>query len=157
MSNLIFRALLSDLRWEDVVRVLGLSERVKGVGDGNIDSYRYTIVQRGDKILIVLPDYQPREKCQEAAKKILSKLAPKSEIQLVPMGYASSHCNYCLKPTPMPYRCYRCGGWYCGSHRLPEQHNCPEGKRKEEKVAKRVKPEKGEKRRKIIVAEVPCG
>ena len=140
MSNLIFRALLSRMSWEAIIRVLGLRERVKGIGDGYVDGYRYTIVQRGDEILIVLPDYAPREKCQEVAKKILSHLSPKSKILVATMGYASSHCNYCLKSTPMPYHCHRCGGWYCGSHRLPEKHNCPGEEEKTRKIIERLKP-----------------
>lgn len=110
MSNLIFRALLSGLRWEAIMHILGLRERVKGIGDGNVEDYRYTFVQRGDEILIILPDYQPREKCLEAARKILLKLAPKSVVRVAKMGYASYHCNYCLETTPLPYRCYRCEG-----------------------------------------------
>jgi len=157
MSNLIFRALLSGLRWEDIIRVLGLRERVRCIGDGNIDGYRYTIVQRGNEILIVLPDYQPREECLEVARKILSKVAPKYEIQVVKMGYASSHCNYCLKPTPLPYRCYRCEGWYCESHRLPEEHNCPGGEGRVEGVVHSIKLKKEEKKKEIVVTEVPCG
>lgn len=156
MSNLIFRALLSGLSWEAIIRALDLHKRVRGIGDGNVEGRRYTIVQRGDEILIVLPDYEPKEKCQEVAKKVLLKLVPKSEIQMVTMGYASSHCNYCLKPTPMPYRCYRCDEWYCESHRLPERHNCPGGKKKAEKTVERVKP-KEEKRKEIVVTEIPCG
>lgn len=156
MSNLIFRALLSGLRWESIIRVLGLRERAEGIGDGNAEGYRYTIVQRGDEILIILPDYQPREKCLEMARKILSKLAPKSRICVAKMGYASSHCNYCLEPTPLPYRCYRCDGWYCESHRLPEKHNCLEEKKKAEKLTGKIKPKKEEKKE-IVVAAVPCG
>jgi len=157
MSNLIFRALLSGLRWEAIVRVLGLNERVKGIGDGRVEGYQYMIVQRGDEILIILPDYESREKCEEVAKKILSQLAPKSEIQVATMGYASSHCNFCLKPTPMPYHCHRCGGWYCESHRLPEKHNCPGEEVGKGKIVERLKPKKQEKKKEIIIAEVPCG
>lgn len=157
MSNLIFRALLSGVCWKDIIRVLGLRERVRRIGDGNIEGYRYTIIQHGDEISIVLPDYQPREKCLEVARKILSKLAPKSEIHVALMGYASSYCNYCLKSTPLPYRCNRCEGWYCESHRLPEYHNCPEGKKKIERVVERVKPRKEKKKKEIVVVQVPCG
>lgn len=157
MSNMIFRALLSGLPWETLIRVLSLRERVRGIGDGNIEDYRYTIIQRGDEILIVLPDYEPREKCLEVARKILSKLAPESKIRVAKMGYASSHCNYCLKPTPLPYRCYRCEGWYCESHRLPEEHNCPGGERRVEGVVEPIKFKKEEKKREIVVTEVPCG
>jgi len=157
MSNLIFRALLSGLLWKDVIRELGLRERVRGIGDGTIEGYRYAIVQRGEEVWIVLPDYQPREKCLEVARKILSRLAPKSEIQVAKMGYASSHCNYCLIPIPLPYRCYRCEGWYCESHRLPEQHLCPDGKRKAQRIVERIKPKKEERKKEVVVAEVPCG
>ena len=157
MSNLIFRALLSGLQWETIIRILGLRERVKGIGDGKVEGYRYTIVQRGDKIMIVLPDYAPREKCHEVAKKILSRLAPKSKIQVATIGYASSHCNFCLESTTMPYHCHRCGGWYCESHRLPEKHNCPGEEEKIGKIVEGLRPKKQEKKREIIVAEVPCG
>jgi len=157
VSNLIFRALLSGLSWEMVARLLGLRERVRGIGDGKVGGYRYTIVQRGDEILIVLPDYAPREKCQEVAKKILSQLAPKSKIRVATMSYASSHCNFCLESTPMPYHCHRCGGWYCESHRLPEKHNCPGEEEKTREIAERLKPKKREKKKEVIVAEVPCG
>ena len=157
MSNLIFRALLSGLRWEDIIRVLGLHERSRGIGDGDIEGYRCIIIQHGDEIHIVLPDYEPREKCLEAVRKILSKLAPKFEIHVATTGYASSHCNYCLKPTPLPYRCHRCEGWYCEGHRIPEKHNCPEGKRRIERVVERIKPKKEERKREIVVTHVPCG
>lgn len=157
MSNLIFRALLSGLRWESLIRILGLQERVKGMGDGKVEGYRYTIVQRGDEILIILPDYAPKEKCQEVAKKILSQLAPKSKIRFATMGYASSHCNFCLKPTPLPHHCHRCEGWYCESHRLPEKHNCPDGKEKGERAVKRIKPKREKEKEKVVVTEIPCG
>ncbi len=140
-----------------IIRVLGLRERVKGIGDGNVEGYRYTIVQRGNEILIVLPDYTSREECHEVAKKILSQLAPKSEIRVATIGYASAHCNFCLKSTSMPYHCHRCRGWYCESHRLPEKHNCPEEEEKTEKTVERLKPQKQEKKKEIIIAEVPCG
>jgi len=159
MSNRIFRALLSGIPWDQVVRGLDLQERARGIGDGRIRGYRYTVVQRGDEILIVLPDYQPRDECLEEAKRILSRLAPRAEIKTVAMGYASSHCNHCLKPVPLPYRCYRCGGWYCEEHRLPERHNCPGEKGKEEvgRVGESTKPKREKEKREILVAEVPCG
>ncbi len=156
MSNLIFLALLSGVPWETIVRRLELNERAKGVGDGKVEGYRYTIIHRNDEIRIILPDYEPREKCKDVAKKLLLKLMPKSEIEVATFGYASSHCNYCLKPTSLPYRCYRCRGWYCKIHRLPERHNCPNGKEGEAAVLRRVKSKK-EKREKVIITEIPCG
>jgi len=137
-------ALLSGLTWEAIVRMLDLRERSEGVGDGKVEDYRYTIIQRGDKISIVLPEYQPQEKCFEVVEKIVSKLDPKAAVQVVKMGNASSFCNYCLKQTSLPYRCYRCNGWYCENHRLPEKHNCPGGKGKAEKVVQQIKPKKRE-------------
>lgn len=34
-------------------------------------------------------------------------------------------CDACGEHENMPYKCRRCGGTYCGSHRLPESHDCP--------------------------------
>lgn len=33
-------------------------------------------------------------------------------------------CDYCGKEITMPYRCGYCGGSFCPSHRLPENHEC---------------------------------
>lgn len=156
MSNLIFLALLSGVPWETIVRRLELDERARGVGDGRDEGYRYTIIHRDDEILIILPDYGPKEECKNIAKKLLRKLMPNSEIEVAPLGYASSHCNYCLKPTSLPYRCYRCRGWYCMIHRLPERHNCPNEEEGKEKAVRRIKPEK-KKGEKVIITEIPCG
>ncbi len=34
-------------------------------------------------------------------------------------------CDYCGKPTYLPFKCPYCGGTFCEDHRLPEAHNCP--------------------------------
>jgi membrane associated rhomboid family serine protease len=34
-------------------------------------------------------------------------------------------CDACGEHENMPYKCRRCGGTYCSSHRLPESHDCP--------------------------------
>lgn len=159
MSNMIFLASLL-LNWSEIVRLLSLREREKGVGDGTVEGHKYTVVQRGDEIYIVLPDY-PRDRCESIVKKLLQKLRPDAEIKIGSIGYASSHCNYCFTSLPFPYRCNRCGGWYCSEHRLPEKHNCPNGtgeaatqrrqRRDEEK--KQVTKEKKEK---IVAVQVPC-
>jgi predicted nucleic acid binding AN1-type Zn finger protein len=148
--------MLSQVAWEEIIRLLGLRERTKGIGDGKIEGHPYTVVQRGNEISIVLPDYEPREKCLEMVKKILLRIAQKSTIEVATVGHASSHCNYCLQPTPLPYQCSRCEGWYCQEHRLPEKHNCPEEKRKTERIIRRIKPKREEKK-KVVVAEIPCG
>ena len=35
-------------------------------------------------------------------------------------------CQYCGKNVDFPFRCSFCGMYFCGEHRLPENHNCPE-------------------------------
>ncbi|NIB98738.1 rhomboid family intramembrane serine protease [Halobacterium sp. R2-5] len=34
-------------------------------------------------------------------------------------------CDRCGEQESMPYQCRLCGGTYCSSHRLPENHDCP--------------------------------
>jgi membrane associated rhomboid family serine protease len=34
-------------------------------------------------------------------------------------------CDACGRHENLPYQCHRCGGTYCGEHRLPENHDCP--------------------------------
>lgn len=36
-----------------------------------------------------------------------------------------ANCDECGEQENMPYKCRHCGGTFCGSHRLPESHNCP--------------------------------
>ncbi len=36
-----------------------------------------------------------------------------------------AQCEECGKYENLPYRCRRCGGTFCGEHRLPENHDCP--------------------------------
>jgi predicted nucleic acid binding AN1-type Zn finger protein len=155
---MIFLAALL-LNWSEIVRLLSLRQREKGVGDGTVDGHKYTVMQRGEQIYIVLPDY-PRDKCENIVKKLLQKLKPDAEIKISSIGYASTHCNYCLVPFSFTYRCHRCGGWYCVEHRLPEKHNCPDdgggavaerGQRKEAR-----KEEDKAKKEKIVAVRVPC-
>jgi Zn-dependent protease len=35
-------------------------------------------------------------------------------------------CQQCGAETYMPFRCSYCGAYFCGEHRLPENHSCPE-------------------------------
>jgi hypothetical protein len=148
------------LNWSEIVRLLGLREREKGVGDGSVEDHKYTVVQRGGEVYIVLPDY-PREKCESIVKKLLQKLKPDAEIKISSIGYASSHCNYCLASFSLTYRCHRCGGWYCEEHRLPERHNCPDegaeslAKRTQRKETSRKEQNK-EKKEEIVAVRLPC-
>ena len=34
-------------------------------------------------------------------------------------------CDACGEHENMPYKCRRCGGTFCSTHRLPESHDCP--------------------------------
>jgi hypothetical protein len=148
------------LSWSEIVRLLGLKERRNQVGDGTVEDHKYTVVQRGDEIYIVLPDY-PRDKCEDIVRKLLQKLKPEAEIKISSIGYASSHCNYCLTSSPMTYRCHRCGGWYCSEHRLPERHNCPNGgggrvSRRQQLKETGSQKEKKEKKEKVVAVQLPC-
>ncbi|WP_331236299.1 rhomboid family intramembrane serine protease [Natronorarus salvus] len=33
-------------------------------------------------------------------------------------------CDLCGADENLPYKCHRCGGTYCATHRLPENHSC---------------------------------
>lgn len=35
-------------------------------------------------------------------------------------------CQYCGAEEILPFRCQYCNGYFCGAHRLPENHECPE-------------------------------
>jgi len=35
-------------------------------------------------------------------------------------------CHYCNKNVSLPFKCPFCGEYFCGDHRLPENHACPE-------------------------------
>lgn len=42
------------------------------------------------------------------------------------VGTINTGGNYDIKSNPitLPFECYRCGGKYCSTHRLPEAHSC---------------------------------
>lgn len=156
MSNMVFLASVL-LSWSEIARILELRERTRGIGDGKIDGYNYTVAQQGDKIYVILPDY-PRERCKEIVQRLLQRLRPDADIQIGVLGYASNHCNYCLTSVSFAYRCHRCGGWYCNEHRLPERHNCPgEPKRAAaEHIGPKEKEPKECAKKKVVVMQVPC-
>ena len=35
-------------------------------------------------------------------------------------------CHYCNENVSLPFKCPFCGEYFCGDHRLPENHACPE-------------------------------
>ena len=42
-----------------------------------------------------------------------------------PKSALVSECEQCGKPVFLPFRCWRCDGFFCYHHRLPENHKCP--------------------------------
>ena len=148
------------LNWSEIVRLLNLRERQKGIGDGTVEGHNYTVMQRDNQIYLILPDY-PRKKCEDIVRRLLQKLKPDAEIKVSSIGYASSHCNYCLAPFPLTYRCQRCRGWYCNDHRFPEKHNCPgENGRTASRFEKRKDPSqkkvKEKRKEEIVAVRLPC-
>ena len=125
------------------------------------------IKRLGEELQFFLPDGSvPKEVCEKVVKKLSAKLysllmkeAFKPEyIKLV--GPTPSFCYYCLESVYMPFRCNRCGGFFCSRHRLPEKHNCPGGEGERIKMAPlvEIEEESFEKPKKtILVKEIPCG
>jgi hypothetical protein len=135
---------------------LNLEERSVGIADGELEGSRYTVIQKDDRLYVVLPDHHPKEECVEIVKKLLKRLEPGSEVEVLTLGYTSTHCNYCLEPYAFPFKCHRCGGWYCQEHRLPERHDCP-GLGKTVATAEYKVKEKEKKKKKVVAVELPCG
>jgi Zn-dependent protease len=38
----------------------------------------------------------------------------------------TAKCKYCGNDVVLPFKCNYCGELFCGEHRIPETHNCPE-------------------------------
>ena len=38
----------------------------------------------------------------------------------------TAKCQYCGDNVVLPFKCAYCGGFFCGEHRIPERHGCPE-------------------------------
>ena len=38
----------------------------------------------------------------------------------------TAKCQHCGDDVVLPFKCNYCGGYFCGDHRIPERHNCPE-------------------------------
>lgn len=129
-------------------------------------SIQVQIRRRGEEIVLILPDRSiPPEVCDAVVKRlaarlyalVLNKEIPQDSVDI--LGPSNSFCNYCLEPVYMPFRCGRCGGFFCTTHRLPERHDCP-GDEKTESAAHAEVPLKeedaGEEKR-IVVRVVACG
>ena len=163
MSNLVF-LVMTALLWNEIVNRLRLDERAKDIGDGIMDGIKYSIIRRKNKMYIIIPDPAPKEKCREVAGKILKTLTPEANIRIEEVGYASSHCNYCLEKKALLNKCHRCQRSYCKDHRLPEKHNCPgTGNAKVMYRLTNSQSDNGKNDRKhqhkeeIVALEIPCG
>jgi len=153
-SNLGFKSIARGETWRGRLRE----------GRWNVDVF---IKRLGKELQFFLPDSSvPKEVCEKVVKQLSAKIYSliKKEafrpdyVQVV--GSTPSFCYYCLDSVYMPFRCTRCGGFFCSRHRLPERHNCPGGE--EEKIrmpaVDEVEEESIEKREKtIILKEIPCG
>lgn len=152
-SNLRFDATAEGKAWHGRVRE----------GRWNVEVF---IKRVGKELQFFLPDSSvPKEVCEKVVKKLSAKiytLITKEAFHpeyIKVVGPTPSFCYYCLESVYMPFRCYRCGGFYCSKHRLPERHNCPGGEKQtqlpiivEEEEEGFEKPEKT-----VIVKQVPCG
>lgn len=124
------------------------------------------IRRRGDEVRLILPNPSvPEEVCRKVAKRLAASLyALLSPLETPPdrvriLGPSLQFCHYCLEPVALPYKCIRCGGLYCGDHRLPEKHDCPGGGGEAAKIPvdgarqKRIEKE----REKAVLRIIPCG
>lgn len=121
----------------------------------------------GRELQFLLPDSSvPRDVCEKVVRELSAKIYSLAEgaafqpdyVKVV--GPTPSFCYYCLQSVYMPFRCHRCGGFFCTRHRLPERHNCTgdaEGELRQPASEAR-RGEGSEKRGKtIILKRVPCG
>ncbi|MEM2876090.1 MAG: zinc finger AN1 domain-containing stress-associated protein [Candidatus Bathyarchaeia archaeon] len=156
MSNTIFFVVLEGLLWNNIVSKLNLSERSENIGDGvTEEGYRFSLIKRGNNIYLILPDY-PEDECEEVARRIVETLVGQMATVQV-FGYYSAFCNYCLAQTSLPFKCRRCGGWYCNEHRLPEMHNCP-GSSLSRIIAQKIYKQKSvEDKKAVLISKSPCG
>jgi Zn-dependent protease len=54
-----------------------------------------------------------------------SKTTSSESDETKPKSVLVSECEQCGKPVFLPFRCWRCDGFFCYDHRLPENHKCP--------------------------------
>ncbi|HID90624.1 TPA: hypothetical protein EYP44_01535 [Candidatus Bathyarchaeota archaeon] len=174
MSGLIFTLLLgaamSGLLGSLLRRDLGLEEMPVGnAWSGYVEEsgYRVRVIVRrtDDKVEFILPDSAiPEEVCKRVVKKLSSVIyarlvgreVPADRIMVV--GSAPVFCLRCLEPIlGIPFRCHRCGGIFCGPHRLPERHDCPGGRGRRAREARRERRREEGEREEVVVTQAACG
>lgn len=174
MSGLVFTLLLAtislgilnsilagDLGFDTIAKGEAWHGRVRE-GRWNVEVF---IKRLGKELEFLLPDGSvPKEVCEKVVKRLSAKIyslimrEPFQQDYIKVVGPTPSFCYYCLESVYMPFRCYRCGGFFCGKHRLPERHNCPGGEKMKVPTLREGREEGFEKpERAIIVKKVPCG
>lgn len=148
----------------------GFREVGNGVWKGHVKegghSVEVHVRVKGDEILFLLPNRSiPSDVCDEVVKRLAAKLyalmqktdMPPDSVEIV--GPANSFCYFCLNPVSMPFRCNRCGGYFCSEHRLPEKHNCPGDKEQgaTADIRRSVEVPEEQSEKKIVVRVVACG
>ena len=179
MSGLIFSLFLGAVSMSALIRALRENPEFKELSKdrgwrGYVEEDRYRVevfVKHDEKqVQFILPDHSvPEENCKKAVKKLTEKLYAKISERELPLedvrivGPSGTFCHYCLEPARgLLFKCKRCGGFYCGNHRLPEEHNCPGGgtagiRIEQERREKEREGGKEEKPRKVVLKEIPCG
>ncbi|MFX1519678.1 MAG: AN1-type zinc finger domain-containing protein [Promethearchaeota archaeon] len=77
---------------------------------------------KGKKIEIIDASEMPYiPRVIRTSSETVSEVKPASKSQSVLV----SECEYCGKAVFLPFRCWRCDGFFCYDHRLPENHKCP--------------------------------
>ena len=172
MSGFVFTLFLtvaSLAMLEDFFKDLGF-RRLGGEGwYGRVQEGEWLVdvfVKRiGDRLQLLLPDASiPREICERVVKRLAAELyahverRPFDPSYMEVVGPTPSFCHYCLEEVYMPYRCHRCGGYYCSEHRFPWRHNCPGDGGEAAAIVRFEKPrEKRVERGRILIKEIPCG
>ena len=177
MSGLSFTLLLAPIAMSllEGLLISGMGFEMLSKGEtwrGWVREGRYSVevfIKRlGKELQFFLPDGSiPKDVCEKVVKRLSARIYSLLYEEAFNPDYVNivgpvpSFCYFCLESVYMPFRCNRCGGYFCSGHRLPERHNCPGG---EAAATLRAPPlvesdeEIPEKQRKrIIVKEVPCG
>jgi len=176
MSGLVFTLLLASMSIGILDSLLSGNLGLKTISrgetwHGRIREGRWSVevfIKRlGRELQFFLPDSSvPKEVCEKVVKQLSAKiysLLKKESFQpdyVKIVGPTPSFCYYCLESVYMPFRCYRCGGFFCSRHRLPERHNCPGGEAEKTRTPSMVEVDEEiyEKPKKtILVKEIPCG
>ena len=172
MSGLVFTLLLaaSLVMLDDAFRGMGFRRLGGGGWHGRLREGSRLVdvfIKRSEgRLHLLLPDASiPREVCERVVRRLAARLyallryRPLDPGSVEVVGPTPSFCHYCLEEVYLPYRCPRCGGYYCSEHRLPWRHDCPGGGGEARAAVDVEKPwrEERRRRRRIPVREVPCG